>query len=154
MVQNLTGPNDNNLMSQLGAKKTTEGTTDNSVSTTANTVEPKAGESGTAATGQTIVDPKGGEPSGGTGVKNPDDWTKESALKEISKAREEAKATRLKYKEAEDALKVSFDAKALEFQEKFSTQIEDLKNKLKKRHPLKSFLKPVFIFFIKVFSNN
>ena len=131
VTQNLTSPSDNNLLNQLGAKKTTDGTADNSASTAAK-VEPNAGESRTAATGQANVDPMKNESSEGNGVKNPDDWTKESALKEISKAREEAKATRLKYKEAEETLKASFDAKAKEFQEQFATQIDDLKTKASK----------------------
>lgn len=43
-------------------------------------------------------------------VANPDSWTKESALKEVTKAREEAKAYRLKYQESMSKLEADKEA--------------------------------------------
>jgi len=44
-------------------------------------------------------------------VKDPDTWTKESALKEVSRVREEAKATRIKSKEQIEALRIEMEKK-------------------------------------------
>jgi DNA repair exonuclease SbcCD ATPase subunit len=50
------------------------------------------------------------EPSGKT-VKDPDSWTKESALSEVVKLREEAKAARVKYAEQLEKFKAEQEAK-------------------------------------------
>lgn len=63
-------------------------------------------------TGETVVNqaaPK--EESSASVVNDPDSWTKESALKEMKKAREEAKAHRLKYEESVQKLKDESEAR-------------------------------------------
>jgi hypothetical protein len=73
------------------------------------------------------------EPSGTDGVKDPDSWTKDSALKEIKRLREENKTYRVKYAEKVDSLKAEMDkrlsAKESELQESLKTkkELDDLK---------------------------
>ncbi len=60
------------------------------------------------------------EPSGKT-VKDPDSWTKESALSEVVKLREEAKAARVKYAEQLEKFKADQEAR-------FQQQLAELAN--------------------------
>jgi len=53
-----------------------------------------------------------GEPSGTEPVNNSDSWSKESALKEVKKLREENKSVRLKYQEQIDKIRAEQDARA------------------------------------------
>ena len=62
-------------------------------------------------------------------VKEPDTWTKESALKEVTRLREENKTTRIKGTERTEALRTEFTAK-LEVLEEQYKEAEQAKKKL------------------------
>lgn len=51
------------------------------------------------------------EPSTNTNVADPDSWTKDSALKEMKKLRDENRITRLKYEESVEKMKADTDAR-------------------------------------------
>lgn len=77
----------------------------------------KQTETASAATAsQTSAEPNSAssevEPSGTETVNNSDSWTKDSALKEVKKLREENKAARLKYQEQIDKIRAEQDARA------------------------------------------
>lgn len=77
----------------------------------------KTTESANAATAsQTSAEPNSAssevEPSGTETVNTSDSWTKDSALKEVKKLREENKSVRLKYQEQVEKMKAEQDARA------------------------------------------
>ena len=53
------------------------------------------------------------------GVADPDSWTKDSALKEVSKLREENKVTRLKYQEQIDKIQQDTDSRIAKIEERY-----------------------------------
>ncbi len=75
------------------------------------------------------------EPSKTTVETDPSTWTLESALKEVKKAREEAKLNRHKYEEAVDTLKKQLDDRVTAVEEKYkpfmqsAKELEDLRKK-------------------------
>ncbi len=62
-------------------------------------------------------------------VKDPDTWTKESALKEVTRLRDEAKTTRIKSKEQLEALRTEMEKKLNTLTEQFK-EAEKAKKKL------------------------
>ncbi len=86
-----------NLIDKLGAKQT-------DTTTAAQVVQPSA--ENTSASSE--VEPSGTE----TRVSGTDDWTKDSALKEVKKLREENKSVRLKYQEQVEKFKQEQEARA------------------------------------------
>lgn len=90
----------------------------------------KASKSATAATDQTTVESKAPEkgftkeePSKPESVLG-DDWTVESALKEVKKLREENKATRIKYAESIQQLKSEADSKIVQREQELQDLIK------------------------------
>jgi len=67
-------------------------------------------------------------------VKNPDTWTKESALKEVKKLREEAKSLRVKSKEQVEALRTEMQSKM----DAINTQYEEAAKAKKKLEALEA----------------
>lgn len=112
------------LLNTLGKKESNDG-----VKSTQNSSqeEPgkKAEESSSAATEQKAsgdhVTSTGATAT--DGVKDPDDWSKDSALKEVTKLREENKAQRLKYQEKLEQIKEEIAAQY----EPLKTEAEELK---------------------------
>jgi DNA repair exonuclease SbcCD ATPase subunit len=111
------------LLNKLGAKSA-----DGDSSTQSSKQEEpvkKAEESTSAATedktngdAETKVEAKAD-----AGVKDPDDWSKDSALKEVTKLREENKAQRLKYQEKLEEFKIELAAQ----NEPLKAELEELK---------------------------
>lgn len=107
------------LLNKLGAKTASDG--DTSTQKTEQ-VEPakKAEESSSAATEKTTND---AATETKVEVKDPDDWSKDSALKEVIKLREENKIQRLKYQEKLEEFKTDLAAQ----NEPLKQELEDLK---------------------------
>lgn len=113
----------NDLISQLG-KKSTDG---DSTAQSSAQVEPvkKTEESASAATEEKT----GGdsetkvEANAEAQVKDPDDWSKDSALKEVTKLREENKLQRVKYQERLESFKQELVAQ----HEPLKQEMEELK---------------------------
>jgi chromosome segregation ATPase len=112
------------LINQLGAKKSANGEANTQSSSQ---VEPakKTEESSSAATeAKTSGDAEAtAKEQSEAKVKDPDDWSKDSALKEVTKLREENKATRLKYQEKLEEMKVELSRQ----QEPLKEELEELK---------------------------
>lgn len=115
---------DSDLISQLGAKKSANGEA-NTQSSSKEEPAKKAEESTSAATeDKTSGDAETkAKAAADAGVKDPDDWSKDSALKEVTKLREENKATRLKYQEKLEEMK----AELAKQQEPLKQELEELK---------------------------
>lgn len=124
----------NDLISQLGAKSANDGDPNTQSSTQEETVS-KPEESISAATeSQTSGDANASESAQAvSGVKDPDDWSKESALKEVTKLREENKAQRLKYQEKLEEFKNDLMEKQSSRDEEFEKlkKAQDELNKIK-----------------------
>lgn len=106
-----------NLIDKLGAQKLETGNA-------ANTVQASADDFSSASS---KVEPSGTE----TTVSSSDDWTKDSALKEVKKLREENKAVRIKYQEQVEKFKAEQDARA-EAQKAELAQLQKAKEELDK----------------------
>lgn len=124
----------NDLISQLGAKSANDGDPNTQSSTQKETVS-KPEESISAATeNETSGDANTSETAqAASGVKDPDDWSKESALKEVTKLREENKAQRLKYQEKLEEFKNDLMEKQSSRDEEFEKlkKAQDELNKIK-----------------------
>jgi len=114
-------PKDNDILGK--AEGTGAGDTDANSAATVNA--SNAGEVESKSSGKE-------EPSGKT-VKDPDSWTKESALSEVVKLREEAKAARVKYAEQLEKFKAEQEAR---FQEQMNV-LQDAKQAQKELQTLK-----------------
>ena len=112
------------LLNKLGAKPASEGATSTQKS---EQVEPakKTEESISAAieTKTTNEAVTSGAANADPAVKDPDDWSKDSALKEVIKLREENKAQRVKYQEKLDEFKIDLAAQ----NEPLKQELEHLK---------------------------
>lgn len=104
--------------SSAGSAESGKGSVDTSSQSTASQVEPVVAPDSDSSSASTI-----------------DDWTKDSALKEIKKLREENKAKRIKYEEKLSEMQVSLDARLeqerREMQEALvaKQELEELKEK-------------------------
>ena len=130
-------------MDKLGKKKTAEGAasaapvTPESTATVRLEVDrgedmlKKAGtnttDSATAVPGQASADKSASskvEPSGTDNVEDPESWSKESSLKEVKKLREENKASRLKYQEQIEKLKLETETRLQSKEEEMRSLLE------------------------------
>jgi len=141
----LRNSNSNDLIGKLGAMKASNSngvSTEASVNTDASQTDKAGNKSTSAATGETnSVETKGTVSSekesseNSSVVKDPDSWSKESALLEVKKLREENKATRLKYEESLEQLKADMEARIKAREEKerelveYKKQLEEIKTK-------------------------
>ena len=118
------------LISSMGKKKEVNGAENTQASSQ---VEPatKTEESTSAATEVTASGDSEAQ-AAAAAVKDPNDWSKDSALKEVTKLREENKAQRLKYTE-----------KLEEFKEDLAKNQEPLKQELEELKKYKEELKKI-----------
>ena len=144
--------NKGDLLSSLGTKTTSvEGSDGNSVSTqqainvestnrgdnllnlvggqkTSAAATEEVNSTDTSKTAKTSTKETAGDENSAVVVKDPDSWSKESALNEVKKLREENKAYRLKYAESLDKLKseaqLKIEAREQEIQELLKSKEE------------------------------
>ena len=85
--------------------------------------ELEVGEKLTPSTTETTVSSESADQTDKT-VKNPDDWSKDSALKEVVKLREENKAVRVKFQEQLEKLERETEVKVNKIREEAQTALE------------------------------
>lgn len=140
------------ILNSLGSKKETSGVETSTTSQTGQSKDPALAANG--ARGVNMIDQVGKQADEGktsttsnvsnesttskeepTGKGDPSTWTVDSALKEVKKLREENKATRIKYEESLEKLKLETEArlsvreKELEKFVQAQQELEDLKAK-------------------------
>lgn len=122
------------MLDKLGAKSN-DGDSNTQTSTQEEPAK-KAEESTSAATGEASGDAEtkateSASADAKAGVKDPDDWSKDSALKEVTKLREENKAQRLKYQEKLEEIKADLAAQNEPLKEELS-ELKKYKDELDK----------------------
>jgi len=108
------------LINKLGAKTASDGATSTQKTEQEEPVK-KAEQSNSAATETTTND--AATEAAKAPVKDPDDWSKDSALKEVTKLREENKIQRLKYQERLE----EFKQELVQQNEPLKQELEELK---------------------------
>lgn len=112
------------LISKLGTKTTSAEGGDQSTKTATGEGSPKQSSTVDAATKTVSEDGKSSSAEAGkTTVMEPESWSKDSALKEVTKLREENKLQRLKYAEQLDLMRKELEEKAAPLK----SQIDELK---------------------------